>query len=291
MLRANLAMICFLSAALVVTGSAQLAPAREIPLYPGVAPGSEKWSYAEKTAGTADRPQAQNIVRPVLLYYPAPKANSVGTAMIIAPGGGFRTLMMSYEGVDVAKRLNEMGVDAFVLKYRTIYVGPDAPAAGRGPATSGPQAGQNIREIAAADGQQAVRLVRQHAAEYGVLPNRIGIIGYSAGGAVVLSTVYGPADGRPDFAAPIYAAGANSNPPPEGAPPLFIAVAADDQAVGYQGSMDLFAAWRKAGLSAELHVFQTGQHGFVKNGGGADQYLDRLQEWLKVNGWLTKAAN
>ena len=274
-----------------VAGWAQLAPpAREIPLYPGVAPGSEKWNYPEKSAGTADRPQAQNIARPVLLYYPAAKAESVGTAMIVAPGGGFRTLMMSYEGVDVARRLNQMGVDAFVLKYRTTYVGPDAPAAGRGPATTGPQAGQNVREMAGADGQQAVRLVRRQAAEFGVAPNRIGMIGYSAGGAVLLSAVFGPADGRPDFAAPIYAAGANGNPPPQGGPPLFIAVAADDQTVGYQGSIDLFGAWRKAGLPAELHVFQTGQHGFGKKGGGADHYLDRVEEWLKLNGWLTRVS-
>ena len=289
MVRLNLSMIC-IQAGLAVAGWAQLAPAtREIPLYAGVAPGSENWKYPEKAAGTPDKPQAQNIVRPVLLYYPAEKATAAGTAVIVAPGGGFRTLMMSYEGVDVAKRLNQMGVDAFVLKYRTVYV--DAPAAaGRGPATTGPQAGQNVREMAGADGQQAVRLLRQRAAEFGVRPDRIGIIGYSAGGAVVLSTVYGPADGRPDFAVPIYAAGANTNPPPDGAPPLFIAVSADDQAVGYQGSIDLFGAWRKAGLPVELHVFQTGQHGFVKKGGGADHYLDRVEEWLKLNGWLTKAA-
>jgi acetyl esterase/lipase len=278
-----------------ITAWAQLAPpAREIPLYPGVAPGSENWNYSERVAGTPDKPQAQNIVRPVLLYYPAEKANAVGTAMIVAPGGGFRTLMMSYEGVDVAKRLNQMGVDTFVLKYRTTYVDPHAPpagAAGRGPATTGPQAGQNVRELGGKDGQQAVRLLRQRAAEFGVLPNRIGIIGYSAGGAVVLSTVYGPADGRPDFAAAIYAAGANSNPPPEGAaPPLFIAVASDDQSVGMQGSVDLFGAWIKAKVPAELHVFQTGQHGFAKKGGGADRYLDRLEEWLKLNGWLTKGS-
>jgi dienelactone hydrolase len=123
-----------------------------------------------------------------------------------------------------------------------------------------------------------------------VLPNRIGMIGYSAGGAVVLSTVYGPADGRPNFAAPVYAAGANSNPPPEGGPPLFIAVAADDVTVGFQGSIDLFGAWRKAGLPAELHVFQTGGHGFGKKGEGADHYLDRVEEWLKLNGWLTKVS-
>ena len=117
--------------------------------------------------------------------------------------------MMSYEGVDVAKRLNQMGVDAFVLKYRTIYVDSNAPArGGAATATPGPQAGQNLREMGGSDGQQAVRLLRQRAAEFGVLSNRIGIIGYSAGGSVVLSTVYGPADGRPDFAAPIYAAAA-----------------------------------------------------------------------------------
>ena len=284
--------IIWVLAGSAVGGWAQLAPpAREIPLYAGVAPGSEKWNYPERAAGTPARPQAQNIVRPVLLYYPAEKPSAVGTAMIIAPGGGFRTLMMSYEGVDVAKRLNQCGVDAFVLKYRTIYVDPTAPsaAAGRGPATEGPQAGQNLREMAGADGQQAVRLLRKRAAEFGVLANRIGMIGYSAGGAVVLSAVYGPADGRPDFAAPIYAAGAGPNPPPDKAPPLFIAVAADDQAVGYQGSIDLFGAWRKANVPVELHVFQTGQHGFGKKGGGADHYLDRLEEWLKVNGWLTKA--
>jgi acetyl esterase/lipase len=291
MLRAGL-VLCVLSG-LAAVGWAQLPPpAREIPIYSGVAPGSEKWNYPEKTAGTPERPQAQNIVRPVLLYYPADKAVAVGTAMIVAPGGGFRTLMMSYEGVEVAKRLNQVGVDAFVLKYRTIYVDPETPAvAGRGPAATGPQAGQNVREMAGADGQQAVRLLRQRAAEFRISSHRIGMIGYSAGGAVLLSAVYGPADGRPDFAIPIYAGGANSTPPPEGAPPLFIAVAADDQTVGYQGSIDLFGAWRKAGLAAELHVFQTGRHGFGTKGGGADHYLDRIEEWLKLNGWLTKASN
>src|SRR5207253_598300 len=113
MLRVDLPKICLL-VGLAAAGWAQPAPpAREIPLYSGVAPGSENWSYAERAAGTPDKPQAQNIVRPVLLYYPAEKATAVETAMIVAPGGGFRTLMMSYEGVDVAKRMNQMGVDAF----------------------------------------------------------------------------------------------------------------------------------------------------------------------------------
>src|SRR4051794_36380847 len=97
-------------------------PEREMPLYTGVAPGSEKWDWSERLTTSANgAPIAQNVVRPVLQYYPAPKSKSVGTAMIVAPGGGFRSLMMSYEGVDMARRLNEMGIDAFVLKYRLTY--------------------------------------------------------------------------------------------------------------------------------------------------------------------------
>src|SRR5436305_534606 len=237
-------------------------------------------------------PMVQNVVRPVLQYYPAVSNKAIGTAMIVAPGGGFRTLMMSYEGVDVARHLNELGIDAFILKYRLMYTDPAAQPAGSRPAasgSSGPQAGQNLREMAGADGQQAVRILRQHAADFNVRPDRIGIIGYSAGGAVALATVTGPADARPNFAAPIYAAGAGNTPaPPQGAPPLFIAVAADDQTVGFQGSIDLFTAWRKANIPAELHIFQTGAHGFGKKGGGADHYLDRLDEWLKLSGWLSK---
>jgi acetyl esterase/lipase len=279
MTAASLGVRIALSACFAMSAMAQLpAPAKVIPLYAGVAPGSENWHYEEHKAGTADKPQVQNVVKPELLYYPADRSSAVGTAIIVAPGGGWRTLMMSYEGVDVAKRFNRMGVDAFVLKYRLTYTGSG----------ENPQRYQDVKAMSNADGQQAVRLVRQHAAEYGVRSNRIGMIGFSAGGGVLLGAVYGPADGRPDFAIPIYAAGASSAVPPQGAPPLFIAVASDDKAVGYQGSIDLFEAWMKAGLKAELHVFQIGAHGFVTKGGGADHYLDRVEDWLKVNGLLTK---
>ncbi len=213
--------------------------------------------------------------------------------------------MMSYEGVDIAKRLNEMGVDAFVLKYRLHFEEPNTPA--RPPAsmavinapdtahrpppalpTTGPQAGQDVRAMAGADGQQAIRLIRQDAAAYGVRPDHIGIIGFSAGGAVVVRTIRGAPETRPDFAAGIYAADATGEAPPAGAPPLFLAVAADDQSVGYRRSLEMFDAWRTADVPVELHIFQTGRHGFGKKGGGADHFMDRLQEWLKVNGYLTK---
>ena len=175
MLPVNPACVC-LGAILAAAAQAQLAPpAAEIPLYSGVAPGSENWHYSEKTVGTPRRPEAQNVVRPVLLYYPADESATARSAIIVAPGGGFRGLMMSYEGVDVAKRMNQMGVDTFVLKYRTIYA-PDSPA------EANPQAGRNVRELAKAGGQQAVKLVPQLAGDFHLQANRIGMIGYSARG-------------------------------------------------------------------------------------------------------------
>jgi dienelactone hydrolase len=194
-----------------------------------------------------------------------------------------------------------------VLKYRLRYNDPSVPARPStppSPATlnlpdtahrpapalpkTGLQAGQDVRAMAGADGQQAIRLIRQDAAAYGIRPDRIGIIGFSAGGAVVMRTIRGAPETRPDFAAAIYAADASGAPPPTGAPPLFIAVAADDQSEGYMRSLEMFDAWRKANIPVELHIFQTGRHGFRTRGGGADHFMDRLEEWLKLNGYLTK---
>jgi hypothetical protein len=125
-------------------------PAKEIPLYPGVAPGSEKWSWSERTTtNPKGQPMVKDVVRPVLLHYPAERRKAVGTAMIVAPGGGFRVLMMSYEGVDIARRLNAMGIDAFVLKYRLLH-------------NPGPAA-KDVIKLATDDGRQAVRLLRERA--------------------------------------------------------------------------------------------------------------------------------
>lgn len=275
--------------ALPLTASPQNAPpsslfgaTRELPLYPGIAPGSENWDYPEVVTQGKSGPQVKNVVRPTLLYFPAP--HPVGTAMIVAPGGGNRALMMSYEGVDIAKKLNEAGVDAFVLKYRLTHTGPGVD--GKEPASTGPQAGQNVRELSGLDGRRAVELLRARAVEFKLQPNRIGMIGFSAGGNPIRTAMAGRAEGRPDFVALIYATG-NSEaalPVPDGAPPLFLAVAADDGA--FESSTKTFLAWRKAGIPAELHVFQMGAHGFVNKGGGADRFMDRVTEWMQVNGWL-----
>ena len=170
---------------------------------------------------------------------------------------------------------------AYVLKYRLTHQGDSTK-----------QNGQDVRKLAAADGQQAVRLVRRGAAEMGIEPDRIGMIGFSAGGGVTLASVLGPADGRPDFAVPVYTAGGMKRGlpivVPDNAPPLCIFTAANDQLIPWERSMELFVAWKEAGFLAEIHIFQTGRHGFVEKGGGADHFMDRLQEWMKVNGWLNK---
>ena len=249
-------------------------PAKEISLYPGVPPGSEKWDWSERTTtNSKGQPTVQDVVRPVLLYYPAERGKAVGTAMIVAPGGGFRVLMMSYEGVDIARRLNAMGIDAFVLKYRLVH-------------DPGPSANDVVR-LAVDDGRQAVRLVRERAGELGVRPNRLGMIGFSAGGRVTSEALFGPPATRPDFAALIYGVH-EIKEAPDPAPPLFLAVAADDTWAA-ERSIEVFSAYRRSKGLAELHIFQMGEHGFVDKGGGADRFMDRLQEWLAANKLLSEA--
>lgn len=259
--------------------------AQVLPLYEGVAPGSEKWNYSEKVIEGKSGPQVRNVVKPTLLYFPASKPN--GTAMIVAPGGGNRTLMMSYEGVDIARKLNALGVDAFVLKYRLNF---DASLVeGGNGAVADPQAGQDVRALSADDGRRAMEVLRARVSEFKYQPDRIGMIGFSAGGGPVRGSLESPVATRPNFAALIYAGPSRdgSVKVPEDAPPLFIAVSADDRLS--QVSIDTFLAWRAAERKVELHIFQMGAHGFVNRGGGADHFMDRLAEWMQVNGWLTVA--
>ena len=133
-----------------------------------------------------------------------------------------------------------------------------------------------------------MRLVRERAGAFGVRRDRVGMIGFSAGGIVTLETVFGPVATRPDFAAIIYGVGEIKDVPSP-APPLFLAVAADDTMAASR-SVELFTAWRKAKGPAELHIFQMGAHGFLNKGGGADHFMDRLEEWLGANKLLSRSA-
>ncbi len=270
-------------------------PDQVIPLYAGVPAGSENWPFVERTIFNTNVSIefTQNVVRPTLLYYAPDPARANGTAAIIAPGGGGVNLSIRIEGTDVAQKLARAGVAAFVLKYRLVGHPTDSPMSKAyakdqdGVVTEGPQKGQNLRVLAIADAAQAMKWLRQNAARFGCQPDRIGFVGFSAGGYLGCQLVNGPAESRPDFIAPIYGPDKNLKPGPD-APPAFFATATDDTFT-VDDTLALFKAWQAAKRPAELHVFQSGGHGFLAKGGGGDHVLDRLEEWMAVNGWLRKS--
>jgi acetyl esterase/lipase len=141
--------------------------------------------------------------------------------------------------------------------------------------------------ISIADGKDAIGLVRQRAAELGINVDRIGILGFSAGGEVATGAAIGyGVDNRPNFAAPIYGAAADGNIPSD-APPVFIAAAADDPSVPANTSVQLYSRWVAAGRSAELHIYSKGGHGFGmrRQGTPTDGWIDAFYTWLIAEGF------
>jgi acetyl esterase/lipase len=265
-----------------------------LPLYAGVAPGSENATWKEVEYQMLGEPRLRNVTRPTLTVFSPEPARATGTAMIVAPGGGFQFLSMKSEGADVARWLAAQGVTAFLLKYR-LDQSPESAAefdeqmrlmfSGqlRRDVAAGPGA-----SWAAADGMAAVRLVRQQAARFNIDPRRIGLIGFSAGGMLTgrVLTSYA-SDSRPDFAAIIYGSLPAGASVPADAPPVFIAVSADDPLLG-KASVPIYEAWRAAGKSAELHVFAAGGHGYGMNkqSKSSDHWIDALGWWMESQGLL-----
>ena len=271
-------------------------------IWPGTPPGSESWTWREQSRGTGAARMVRNVVTPTLtVYKPAGKAN--GTAVIVAPGGGFRFLMVGYEGVDVAHWLTSRGITAFVLRYRVMHTPEDEEgfnafrqeftrrlSGGDTRSENPPQYDQESLAgltLAEEDARQAVRYVRRHAAEWPVDPHKVGIMGFSAGGGAVMGAVMAhDAEARPDFAAPIYPAYRAATPVPDGAPPLFIAIADDDNLVSPNSSARLYMAWHAAGRPAELHIFRRGGHGFgMKKTGPVDAWIDLFGAWMTSSGF------
>jgi acetyl esterase/lipase len=200
------------------------------------------------------------------------------------------------EGTDVARWLNDRGVAAFVLKYRLIRTGDDLAAQVRENLSDRNKMQslmQPLRPLVLADGQQAVRVVRGGAAGWGLAPDRIGMLGFSAGAMVTTSVALEhDAGSRPDFAAAIYSAGRDEISVPADAPPLFVLCAADDEMASVR-SLQLYAAWRERGHPVELHIYATGGHGFGMRTQGlpADSWIERFGDWLQAQGMLRPDAN
>jgi len=272
-------------------------------IWPGAAPGAEDWDWSERTIRVPwtdlDRRVTRNVTTPTLTVFRPPEGKANGTSMIIAPGGAFHFLMVDHEGYDMARFLNGLGITAFVLKYR-LGRSPDDDAELADfrndlqqrlhkpePTTITPPARfDGIRDWGEADGRQAMRFVRAHAAHWDLDPARIGIAGFSAGGGVAMAAALEfDAASRPDYAVGIYPAWRGDGPPAD-APPLFLVIAADDQSVAPLSSARLYEAWHMAGIPAELHVFGSGAHGFgmAQQGTLSDAWAGLLANWLKARG-------
>jgi acetyl esterase/lipase len=277
-----------------------------ISLWPEGVPNLRADATEEKSTDN----RTSNIHYPSLTIYPAPADKATGTAVIVCPGGGYVRLAMDKEGTEYAQWLNARGITAFVLKYRMVEYGQPAPLQ---------------------DALRAIRLIRSRAAEFGVKPDHIGIMGSSAGGHLSASaaTLFDSSEGktghtldsvsgRPDFAILCYPvitmtepnthAGSRKSllgekPSPEliarwstenqvtaATPPTFIFHTTEDKAVPVENALAFYAALKRNGVPAELHVFEKGGHGVgMRAGNGPTSDWPKLLEaWLRLHGWIAK---
>ncbi len=252
-------------------------------VWPGVAPGSEKWTQKERTVeNTPLGTVVFNVVTPTLTAYLPERTKATGTGVIIAPGGAFVALAIDLEGNEVARWLQEKGIAAFVLKYRILE------KRGEGiPAMNMDEAGQ----YGIADGIQALKVVRQHAAEWSLSPDRVGFMGFSAGAMVTSGALLQKdAAARPSFAAMIYGGPFGAMPAiPAKLPPMFLAWAQDDTQAR-QPVVKFYDALAAAGHKPEVHIFSAGGHGFGlrRQGTSSDHWIDAFYGWLEAQG-LTRA--
>jgi acetyl esterase/lipase len=303
------------------TGS-EIQPKPTIPIWPGKAPGSEDWTFTEQVVeGPGGSKTYSNVVTPTLTVYlpEADKAN--GLAIILCPGGAMRMLGFA-EPERTAEWLNTKGIAAFILKYRVVP--GNAPAAGgmrsaspprsaapakkigmgmgnelsfreilkrNGNANPAPDNQEHLKviQMAIADGQQAIRVLRRDSARYNIDPKRIGILGFSAGGGVAIGTaVTESSDAYPDFVATIYGPSlVDVTVPREGAP-LFIAVM-DSHFNVTNGCAALFTLWKEAGRPVEIHVYD---HGYGPGSGmPVATWTDRLYDWLLTRRLVTEETS
>jgi len=280
-----------------------------IQIWPGVAPGSETWTQKEiQYVNEQNQQMVRNVVIPTLTAYLPDPAKATGAAVIIAPGGGFRFLSWQTEGTEVAEWLVKHGVAAFVLKYRVMNTGSTQAefqkammelyaeiSAKSKPQSDDKPAGKlndnknfsDAELMGIEDGKQAIWIVRKQAVKWGIKPNRIGIMGFSAGGMVTIGAALSTdPESRPDFAGAIYAPWSGGTVPPD-APPLFVLAAADDK-LAAPGGIQEYTAWKAAGRDAEMHIYSKGGHGFgmQKKGLPVDNWIERFLEWMGGQGLM-----
>lgn len=269
--------------------------AMTIDLYPGVAPGSEGWTRTERVQPhiVPGARMIRNVVKPTLEVFLPDPDKATGAGVIVAPGGGMRFVSYDTEGVWVAQWLAAHGVAAFVLKYRTVEMPADDDAfmaavrttfaaARANPAQTLPPEGA---AIATKDGVRALQLARERAHEWQIDPDRIGMIGFSAGARVTVGVV--SADAKPAFAAAIYGGAFGEEMKIGHPPPMFLAVSADD-ILAAGTVLDLFSKLRESGNAPELHFYHTGGHGYglEQRDNSSAHWIEEFYWWLRSGGFL-----
>lgn len=265
-----------------------------VSIWPGAPPGRPapvlSESAARQSQGWRDITVVKNVATPTLTVVRPPTGKANGSAMIILPGGAFAALAWDLEGTEVAEFLAERGITAFVLKYRVRDGTPEMMKRYMESPTFDTllELQQANRADAAADAKQAVRYLREHASAYGIDPAKIGMVGFSAGAMTTMRVLHEADDtDRPNLAASIYGAMVESGAPPM-APPTFVAVASDDKTTSASRSIDIFSAWQAAKAPVEIHIFETGDHGFgLGRPGTSSTAWPRLFEaWLTTQGFV-----
>jgi acetyl esterase/lipase len=257
-----------------------------IPLRADGDPATEQW-FGDSALDLLVRNVTQPTIRAVL---PNP-AIATGAAVIVVPGGGFVAVDMGKEGMETARALAAEGIAAFVVKYRTeetprnaVGFGAHVAAGAASFLVQGRDSPIPGEEAALEDARAALALVHDRADAWGIDRDRIGTLGFSAGAITVLNTVLADGTPAPAFAGLIYGRTPAADPP-EGAPPLFIAVAADDPLFG-PGDWGLLDSWRAAGLPVEFHYYDSGGHAFgmARRGTPSDLWFASFLLWLEARG-------
>ncbi|RRN55308.1 alpha/beta hydrolase [Pseudoxanthomonas sp. SGNA-20] len=242
---------------------------------------------------------ARNVTEATLTPFLPDPAIATGAAVIVAPGGGFRSLSMENEGWDVARALNKEGVAAFVLKYRLNQTPADLEgfaesirqmlSGPRPPRDPGAFDAAKMLAPQLADARAAFALVRSRAKEWNIDPDRIGMIGFSAGAMLTLTTALHGEDAKPAFIGNIYGPISAVDKVPADAPPMFVALAADDGLFSNQG-FGIVESWQKAGRPVEFHYYEQGGHGFgmYQKETTSTGWFEAWAAWLKMHGYLDR---
>lgn len=252
-----------------------------------------KWSTAEREyySDIWENEVVTNVSVPKLEVFEAETPN--GTSVIVAPGGGLYGLSIESEGRAVAKWLNKQGITAFVLKYRLVPTGIDGikeitDEAATNPAKIGERV-TPVLPLSVADGLAAITYVRTNANEMKLDPNKIGFMGFSAGGAVTMGVTFNYTEAnRPNFIVPVYpwmtVMGEYSVP--QDAPPMLVVCASDDPLGLAKPSTDLYSAWLTNGKNTGMHMYSKGGHGFgmKKQNLPSDNWIERFYEWALIEG-------